>query len=57
MMLTPALLSQGLSPCPIPAALGLSLAGRAAGQASRWLLHPSLRSQRGQKAERERGAP
>lgn len=39
---------------PGPAAVGLSPAGRAAGQASRWLLHPSLRSRRGRRAERER---
>lgn len=51
--LTPATLSLGLSPPPVPAAVGLSLAGQAAGQASRWLLHPSLRSQWGRTAERE----
>lgn len=51
--LSPARLSRG-SARPGPAAVGLSPAGRAAGQASRWLLHPSLRSPRGRRAERER---
>lgn len=43
-------------PVPVPgapAAVGLSPAGRVPGQASRWLLHPSLRSRRGRRAERE----
>ena len=53
MMLAPAAPSWGLSTRPVPAAVGLSLAGRTAGRASRWLLHPSLRSQRGRRAERE----
>lgn len=56
-MLTPAALSGGVSPHPAPAAVGLSLAGRVAGLASRWLLHPSLRSRRGGEQSRSAALP
>lgn len=57
MMLALALLPGGVSPRPAPAAVGLSLAGRAAGRASRWLLHPSLRSRRGGEQSRSAALP